>query len=126
MREKGPEIGRRQRAQRRQGRLLAEMLGQEIEKKGKVATIGGDRMRRSAPLTGQPVHPQLDRLAQILASGKPRERHGFRLRRKNRQRAGGVEFTRPGVPHPGGFSHCEIVMPITRARKISNSVPSPG
>ena len=72
MREEGSEIGRRQRAQRRQGRRLAEMLGEEIEKKGKVATIGGNRMRRSPPLTSQPVDPQLDRLAQILASGKPR------------------------------------------------------
>ena len=42
--------------------------------------------------------------------------------------AGGtaIAAARPGASHPGGFSHCEIVMPITRARKISNSVPSPG
>ncbi len=28
--------------------------------------------------------------------------------------------------YPRGFSHCAIVMPTTRARKLSSSVPSPG
>ena len=47
-----------------------QMLGQEIEKEGEVAAIGGDRMRRGAALAGEPSGPQPDRGAQIV--GAPR------------------------------------------------------
>src|SRR5204862_24027 len=52
-----------------------EMLGQEIEKEGEVAAIGGDRVRRGAALAAEPGRPQPDCGAQILGRGKPRQRH---------------------------------------------------
>jgi hypothetical protein len=54
------------------------MLGQEIEKKGKVAAIGGDGMRRSAAFAREPRTPQPDGRAQIVRGGKSRKRHRLR------------------------------------------------
>ncbi len=54
------------------------MLGQEIEKEGEVAAVGGDGMRRGAPLASEPGRPQRDRGAQILGGGIARQREGFR------------------------------------------------
>src|SRR5579863_1619378 len=59
------------------------MPGQKIEKKGEVAAIGGDRVRRGAALAAEPGHPQQDRGAQILGGGKPRQRHRLGKRGEN-------------------------------------------
>ena len=124
--EPGAEIGRQQPRQHGEVGRLAEMRGQEIEKAGEVAAVGGDGVRRGAPLAAEPGHPQTDRGAQILGRGKPRQRHRFGQAGESLRPGRGRDDPRPVRAHSRGFSHCEIVMLMTRARKVSSSVPSPG
>src|SRR5204863_4013539 len=48
------KIGGSQLVYGRQARQRAQMLGQEIEKKGEIAAVCGNGMRRGATLPGQP------------------------------------------------------------------------
>src|SRR5712691_9384508 len=75
MREIGTEIRGEQMAEAGEARRLAEMQGQEIEKEGEVAAIGGDRVGRGAALAAEPSRPQPDCGAQIIGRGKPRQQH---------------------------------------------------
>src|SRR5438477_3598069 len=74
MRKKGAVIRSRELRESREARELAKMPGQEVEKKGEVAAVGGDCVRRGAPLAGQPCRPEADRGAQILGGGEPGQR----------------------------------------------------
>ena len=88
MGEIGPEIGRRQRAQRRQisaARRYARS-GNRERRRGRDHRRRSCAPRRAARRRASPS--TTDRLAQILARGKPRERHRFRLYAGNPSEAG--------------------------------------
>ena len=115
-RQIGTEIAGPQRIYCGQARQLAQMLGQEIEKKREIAPVCSNGMRRSAALAAQPAGPQSDCCAQIVGRRKPRERHRFRQRRES-----GLLLR-----YRVRSSHCAIVISSVRARKVSSSVPRPG
>ena len=52
----------------------ADVLGEEIEERGQVATVGGERVRRVTPLGRQPVVPCGDGDAEIPGRGEAVER----------------------------------------------------
>jgi hypothetical protein len=53
----GAEIAGSQRIDCRQARQLAQMLGQKVEKKGEIAPVCSNGMRRGAALAAQPGGP---------------------------------------------------------------------
>ena len=75
----------------RQGRRDARS---KIEKRGEIAAIGCQRMRRGAAFAGQPILPQADRAAQLGACRKSRERRRLGQNRKRLCRAGLLRGTR--------------------------------
>src|SRR5439155_27147405 len=96
MGEPGAIIGGGETADRHQGRRLPQMLGEKIEKKSEIATVGGNRMRRGAALALEPGRPQPDRRAKIRGGGKARERQGLGGGGEGfRGRAAQSENTRP-------------------------------
>ena len=77
------------------------MAGEEGEKGEEIALIGFEAEGRGTPFGFEPAAPGIDRPGEI--AGK---------------RGGGVQALSP--------SHCRRQCSITRARKLSSSVPWPG